>query len=276
MYQQGRDRCCPAAPAGGPCAHTRGRLAVSTRPCAVPKNIGWSMLPGDAKWKKFSGNGRIQSPSNHTIPETVKHRGGLQVVLGGRREAGQQHKEKGNSVKESMNDLRRHAGSKSNVVVLKTKDEVTDERHRLEMEVKMLLKEDDSWCVNDRDVPKNIIHVTSPKHLKSLIMNPEELRIGVVVDFFAPSCNACKSMWPKLKQLASQNQEIVFAKVDTSKKELSAMAEGLNVPKLPWFLIFQGSAGDLRSSFTANLTTLDVLRAEISSLKECTDPHCVL
>lgn len=36
----------------------------------------------------------------------------------------------------------------------------------------------------------------------------------VVVNFFAPECYACKSMQPKLRQIARDNPDAVFLKVN--------------------------------------------------------------
>ena len=60
--------------------------------------------------------------------------------------------------------------------------------------------------------------------------------------------------------------------MNTADEGLMKIAEGLKVQKLPWFLLF--SSGEMVASLTANISTFDVLRAEIASLKECTDPEC--
>ena len=35
----------------------------------------------------------------------------------------------------------------------------------------------------------------------------------VVVDYFAPWCHACRSLYPKLRQIASANPDVLFVKV---------------------------------------------------------------
>ena len=35
----------------------------------------------------------------------------------------------------------------------------------------------------------------------------------VMVDFFAPHCAACKTMYPKMRQIADRNPEVMFLKV---------------------------------------------------------------
>lgn len=141
-----------------------------------------------------------------------------------------------------------------------------ESRQAIEREVQKLLEKENAWYTGE--APANVVHVKSEKHLKSLVMSEKD----VVIDFFSPGCLGCKSMWPKIKKLAHQNPEIIFAKVNTADEGLMKIAEGLKVQKLPWFLLF--SSGDMVASLTANISTFDVLRAEIASLKECTDPEC--
>ncbi len=35
----------------------------------------------------------------------------------------------------------------------------------------------------------------------------------VVVDYFAPWCHACRSLYPKLRQIAAQHDDVMFLKV---------------------------------------------------------------
>lgn len=50
------------------------------------------------------------------------------------------------------------------------------------------------------------------------------------------------------------------------------LAQGMQVAHLPWFHLFLNS--EMRASFSANLTTVSSLRAEIATNKPCTDPGC--
>jgi thioredoxin 1 len=151
---------------------------------------------------------------------------------------------------------------------------VTEARRQLELEVQTLLrkeKEKESKWIRKGDIPKNIVFVESKEHLKTLVM--QNVHAAVVVDFFSAECHACKSMWPKIKQVAEQNDSVLFAKINTSEPDMAEIADGLNVSKLPWFLIFQGE-GDMVASFTANLKTFDVLRTEVSLAKERAEESC--
>ena len=89
-------------------------------------------------------------------------------------------------------------------------------------------------------------------------------------------------MESKINALAEQNDDILFAKVNTADEGMAEVAAGLGVPSLPYFLLYSRAGEDsneekeLVSSFTANLSTIDVLRAEISSVKVCLGPGCDL
>ena len=101
-----------------------------------------------------------------------------------------------------------------------------------------------------------------------------------MVMFGSPGCRACRSIDSKLESLAEQNPDVLFAKVNTSEEGMSVVAAGLGVPSLPYFILYsrrgEGPNEDkeLVSSFTANLSSIDVLRAEISGVKECIENGC--
>jgi len=146
-------------------------------------------------------------------------------------------------------------------------------KQQLQLEVLKALEQEDNWW-RQGDTPSNVVTTTSPKHFKSLILgaSPETI---VVSYFFSPSCNACRTLYPKLLQIAKNNKEVLFVKCNTAETKIASLAEGLLVSKIPWFVIFSGGpdAGQL-ASFTANLATVDSLRVEISGAKECTAPEC--
>ena len=60
--------------------------------------------------------------------------------------------------------------------------------------------------------------------------------------------------------------------VNVESPEMRALGEGMQLYSLPWFHTFIGGA--LVSSFSANLHTVDKLRAEVAASKACTDPGC--
>jgi thiol:disulfide interchange protein len=143
----------------------------------------------------------------------------------------------------------------------------------LQEEMQRLLRQDDSWH-KDQDAPANIMVATSPQHIKSVLEAADPNSI-VVLDFFAPHCRACRGMWGAKKKLAATNPDIIFMKVDATNSQLVPMVKALGVTRMPWFIIMRGGTGDQLASFTANLDTFNVFRAEVAAAKTCTDPQCI-
>lgn len=137
--------------------------------------------------------------------------------------------------------------------------------------MKQLLEQDNGW--HSEPSLENMIQITSPKQFKKVVLGLSEDSI-VLADFFSPQCHACKTMWPKLKQIAESNPDVTFAMINTALRPMLEMAEGFKVSKLPWFMIFEGGTGSQLASFTANISTISTLRAELAAAKACTDPMC--
>ena len=147
---------------------------------------------------------------------------------------------------------------------------VSAARRALEEEVQRLLAAEDA--AYQTTGTSNYRLVESKTHLKSLV-NSEAHQATLVV-FGSSACRSCRSIEAKIASLAGDNEDILFAKVNTAAEGMAEIAEGLGVPSLPYFLIY--SQKELVSSFTANISTIDILRAEISSVKECMGPGCEL
>ena len=87
-----------------------------------------------------------------------------------------------------------------------------------------------------------------------------------------PACPACRSLAPKLRQLAADNPDVDFVTVNgEASPEMSAAVEALGVDRLPYFAVYRkGSGGGERvSAFACNLRRVAVLRAEIAAAKDC-------
>lgn len=146
-------------------------------------------------------------------------------------------------------------------------------RLELQKQAQQLLQADDSWHTAG-PLPPNVTAVTSPRHLKSLLLNAPADSL-IVVDFFAPHCNGCRTLWPKIKQIAGNNPDVLFLTVNTAEPGLQDLGLNLGVAKLPWFQLYSGGPDfQLVSSFTATLAKVDMIRAEISAYKACPDPMC--
>lgn len=89
----------------------------------------------------------------------------------------------------------------------------------------------------------------------------------VVVDFFAPWCSGCRALYPKLRQIASANLDVAFIKVNTEVEDMRELANELGVVGLPFFNL-HSACGNHVQAFTANLTKINRLRAEIDIMKQ--------
>ena len=65
--------------------------------------------------------------------------------------------------------------------------------------------------------PSNLISALTPEALQAELARDSQL---VVVDFFAPWCSACRRLFPKLLQLAENNPDVLFVKVDFSPPDV--------------------------------------------------------
>jgi len=89
----------------------------------------------------------------------------------------------------------------------------------------------------------------------------------VVVNFFAPECYACKSLQPKLRQIASNNPDVLFLKVNGLQGDLQQYCEDMAITRIPFFHFYR--ANKRVAAFTANMRPdkLALLRAEIAAHK---------
>lgn len=145
-------------------------------------------------------------------------------------------------------------------------------REQLQLEARRALEAADSWWKAGPPAP-NVAVATSPQHFKSLVVDAPPHSI-VVAYFFSPQCHACKSLYPKLRQIAASNSDVTFVKVNAAAPPMADLVQGLQVAKLPWFTVFAAGSGEQLASFTANVSTVSTLRAEIAAAKECTAPEC--
>lgn len=149
---------------------------------------------------------------------------------------------------------------------------VSPARQAMEAEVQRILEQEKAMYMCSGATLENYEAVASKEHLKSLV---ESSYGATLVMFGSPGCRSCRSIERKVRSLAEQNPEVLFAKVNTAEEGMAAVAEGLGVPSVPYFLLFSkktegpNEEKELVSSFTCNLKSIDVLRAEISSVKEC-------
>ncbi|PRW56015.1 Thioredoxin-like 1- chloroplastic [Chlorella sorokiniana] len=160
----------------------------------------------------------------------------------------------------------------SNIVPATTELDGRSRKLELQAEARAALEADNSWWKDAADAPANLVSAASKAEYKATILNaaPNQL---VVVDYLKASCGACRRLYPKLQQIAVQNPDALFVKVNVDlSQEMRELGQGLGVSHLPWFHIWRG--GQLVASFSANVTTVATLRAEIAAHKACEHPAC--
>ncbi|VVB13599.1 unnamed protein product [Arabis nemorensis] len=113
----------------------------------------------------------------------------------------------------------------------------------------------------EKSANHNMLEINSANHLVDSLLNAGD-RL-VVLDFYSPSCGGCKSLYPKMCQLAESNPSVMFLKVN--QEELRTMCHGLNVHVLPFFKFYRGAEGKL-CSFSCTVAT-------ISKFKKALDKH---
>lgn len=62
----------------------------------------------------------------------------------------------------------------------------------------------------------------------------------VIADFYSPTCPHCRNMEPIFNQLAAENKDITFIKINTTK--LSPLSREYKVRSMPTFIFFKNGA----------------------------------
>eukprot|EP01023_Acetabularia_acetabulum_P013162 TRINITY_DN16295_c0_g1_i4.p2 TRINITY_DN16295_c0_g1~~TRINITY_DN16295_c0_g1_i4.p2 ORF type:complete len:207 (-),score=14.90 TRINITY_DN16295_c0_g1_i4:45-665(-) len=142
------------------------------------------------------------------------------------------------------------------------------ERERKEAKIQKLEdiqteQEQSPWWLEEQ-VP-NIVVANSPAEFSEVLRFWQQQGQLVVVKFFAPFCNGCRTMSPKIKQLAQQNPDVVFIKFNAGDESMRQHAEDFGVSKLPFFHIYHDYK--CLSAFTANLISIHKLRKQLNACK---------
>ncbi|DBA66380.1 TPA: hypothetical protein ACH3X2_002362 [Trebouxia sp. C0005] len=134
----------------------------------------------------------------------------------------------------------------------------------------MVAAKTNSWW--EAPGPENLILATTEIMLTDAVQQGKNAGKLVAVKFFAPWCQACKALYPKWMQLAAQNPDVTFIKVNAADDTMRAVAAAMGVTKLPYFHMYMH--GQLAKNFTANLHKVSYLKRAIIDCKQCLNPGC--
>ncbi|KAK6153423.1 hypothetical protein DH2020_013062 [Rehmannia glutinosa] len=102
----------------------------------------------------------------------------------------------------------------------------------------------------EKSLQPNMIEINSAPELVDYLLNSGD-RL-VIVDFYSPGCGGCKALHPKICQLAEQNPNAIFLKVNYEQHK--AMCYALHVHVLPFFRFYRGAQGKVCSFSCTNAT----------------------
>ncbi|TVU37195.1 hypothetical protein EJB05_10498, partial [Eragrostis curvula] len=102
----------------------------------------------------------------------------------------------------------------------------------------------------EKGVQPNMREIESAQDLADSLLNAGDKL--VVVDFFSPGCGGCRSLHPKICQLAEQNPDVQFLQVNYETHK--SMCYSLHVHVLPFFRFYRGAQGRVSSFSCTNAT----------------------
>lgn len=102
----------------------------------------------------------------------------------------------------------------------------------------------------DKTLKPNMVEIHSAKELADSLLNAGD-RL-VIIDFYSPGCGGCRTLHPKICQLADSNPDTIFLKVNY--EELKSMCHALRIHVLPFFRFYRGAEGKLCSFSCTNAT----------------------
>eukprot|EP00240_Pyramimonas_obovata_P013172 CAMPEP_0118928202 /NCGR_PEP_ID=MMETSP1169-20130426/5509_1 /TAXON_ID=36882 /ORGANISM="Pyramimonas obovata, Strain CCMP722" /LENGTH=234 /DNA_ID=CAMNT_0006870125 /DNA_START=157 /DNA_END=861 /DNA_ORIENTATION=- len=123
----------------------------------------------------------------------------------------------------------------------------------------------DKWWEGKEKLP-NMYEIASTSDFLDIMASAGDAL--VIVDFYARWCGACRALYPKLEQLASQHPEIIFMKVDFDAN--NAMCKQLGVKVLPFIHCYRGASGRV-STFSCSISKIKRLR---NAIEEHNTPRC--
>lgn len=155
---------------------------------------------------------------------------------------------------------------------VRRRQEAEERRKQRKVDAKIAVKlaSENKWWKVGTDALGNVHDIKDANTFVKQMLNGVSNKGLVVCIFYAPWCAGCRSLHPKLTQIAARNPDVTFLRVsgdgedDCGKRILSA----LGVYKLPYFQFYTASDG-LVEEMTASLmpTKLEKLRRTLELTK---------
>ncbi|XP_057805152.1 thioredoxin-like 1-2, chloroplastic isoform X3 [Salvia miltiorrhiza] len=102
----------------------------------------------------------------------------------------------------------------------------------------------------EKSLHQNMIEIQSAQELVDSLLNAGE-RL-VVLDFYSPNCGGCRTLHPKICQLAEMNPNSLFLQINYENHK--EMCDSLNIKVLPFFRFYRGAEGRACSFSCTNAT----------------------
>jgi len=117
----------------------------------------------------------------------------------------------------------------------------------------------DGWWTKDN--PSNMKDVTSVQQLVDELADAGDKL--VVVEFYAPWCNACKALFPKVcRMMEDHKDDVVFLKVSFEANK--DMCKTMGVKVLPYFHFYRGGEGRV-DAFSCTVSKIQKMKDAIDN-----------
>ncbi|GAB2270000.1 hypothetical protein Dimus_004915 [Dionaea muscipula] len=120
---------------------------------------------------------------------------------------------------------------------------------KLDVKPSFLVPKAQRWW--EKTMKPNMVEITSAQELVDSLKNAGD-RL-VVVGFYSPGCGGCRSLHPKVSQLAETHPDAIFLQIN--HQNLNRMSHALHVHVLPFFRFYRGTEGRV-CSFSCTIATI--------------------
>lgn len=115
--------------------------------------------------------------------------------------------------------------------------------------------------------PSTMVACETPEHFEQLIRQAQSEGRLLVAKLFTEDCYVCRTLYPKLKQIAQNNPDVLWVKLNGSDPGMVSLFSELGITKVPLFHFVLD--GQLVAELTASLSPekLAQFRAELAAHK---------